>query len=499
MNPVAGRPELLYLRVAQSFESQIQDRALRVGDKLPSLRELSRRRGISVGTAVAAYEWLERRGTIEVRPRSGYYVSDLRPSAPEPHIVARSRPPTRVALADVVLEIQANARDGGLFPFGEAVIVPELLPTARLNRAVRKATSAFPQHAARYEEPAGSHLLRRQIARLAYRLSFRCTPDEVIVTNGAMEALNLAIQAVARPGDVVGVESPGCYEALRSLESLGVKALEIPVGPRHGPDRTQLERAAREHGIKALLMSSCCHNPLGYDLPDSTKAEIVALGERLRIPVIEDDSFGDLAFSPQRPKPFKAFDSTGSVLYCGTYSHLVAPGFHLGWIHAGRFRAEVEALKAITTSATPTLPQLAFAEFLEAGAYERHLRKLIKVLTHSTRALAAAIAEHFPRGTRMTHPAGGFFVWVQLPENLSGLELYRAALKEGIAVVPGILFSPHGQFRDFIRLSCGWAWSDRAERAVRTLGSLVKGLSRRRSPTRRTPSRTSRRGPSSRY
>jgi DNA-binding transcriptional MocR family regulator len=438
---------------------------------------LSRRLGISVGTAVAAYEWLERQGTLEIRPRSGYYVAHREPDVREPRTVTRSRPPTRVALADLVLEIQANARDPGLFPFGEALVSPDLLPSTRLNRAVRRAASAFPGHAVRYEEPSGSFALRRQIARLGYRLSFGFKPDEVIVTSGAMEALSFAVRVVARAGDAVAVESPGCYEALRCLESLGVRALEIPVRPRQGPDCALLERGAREHRIKALLMSACCHSPLGCQVPDSVKAGIVALAARLEIPIIEDDAFGDLSFSPQRPKPLKAFDSTGSVLYCGADTHVVAPGFHLGWLHPGRFLADVRALKAITTIGSPAIPQLAFAEFLAAGAYERHLRRLIRVMAHSTRALAAAIAEYFPRDTRISHPEGGFYVWVELPGNRSGLRLYRAALQNGIAIVPGIVFSPHRQFRNCVRLSCGFPWSARAEGAVARLGSLVERLS----------------------
>ena len=472
----ADRP--LYVSVAGSFESQIQNRSLKPGDKLPSVRELSRRLGISTATVVAAYGRLERHGAIVPRPKSGYYVAAQRPSVPEPRIENKARPPTRVAIGDIVLEVQKTARDSRLFPFGEAVIRPELLSAARLNRSVRMVASAFLQHATTYEAPAGNPRLRRQIARLAYRLSCTFAPEDVIVTSGAIEALNLAVRAVASPGDVVGVESPVCYEILQALESFGLKALEITSRPRLGPDPAELERAFRKHKIKCFLMSGSCQNPLGYVLPDSAKADIVALAGRLRLPIIEDDSFGDVAFSPQRPRPLKSFDTTDGVLYCASYSHIVAPGFHIGWVHAGRFRARVEALKGITTTTTPSLPQIALSEFLESGAYERHLRKLNDVLFRSTRTLSAAVAEHFPEGTRTTVPDGGFFLWVQLPGRISGLKLYQAALEEGIAIVPGMIFSAHKQFRDCLRLSCGWPWSDQAEAAVKKLGQLAERLLR---------------------
>ncbi len=471
-----GRP--LYVSVAGSFESRIQNRSLRPGDKLPSVRELSRRLGISTATTVAAYEWLERHGTIHARPRSGHYVTARPPGVPEPRTEARAGPPTRVAIGELVLEIQKTARNARVAPFGEAVVSPELLPTARLNRSVRMAASAFPEHAAIYEAPAGNPRLRRQIARLAYRLSCTFSPEDVIVTSGAIEALNLAVRAVANPGDVVGVESPVCYEILQALESFGLKALEITARPRRGPDLAELERAFRKHKIKCFLMSGSFQNPLGYLLPDQAKADIVSLAERLRVPIIEDDSFGDVTFSPQRPRPLKSFDRTGGVLYCASYSHIVAPGFHLGWLHAGRFRARVEALKGVTTMTTSSLPQIALAEFLESGAYERHLRRLNDVLFQSTRTLGAAIAQHFPKGTRATLPDGGFFVWVQLPRNLSGFKLYQLALEAGIAIVPGMIFSAHKRFRDCVRLACGWPWSDQAEGAVRRMGQLAGRLLR---------------------
>jgi DNA-binding transcriptional MocR family regulator len=248
------------------------------------------------------------------------------------------------------------------------------------------------------------------------------------------------------------------------------------VRPRRGADLEKLARVAREHRVKAILAAVNCHNPLGHDLPDVTKAEIVALGARLRVPIIEDDTFGDLAFSPRRPKPLKSFDSGGNVIYCGSISHFVSPGFHLGWMHAGRFRTAIEARKAITASATPTLTQLAFADFIETGAYERHLRKLVKVLAESSRAVASAIIRYFPAGTRITRPDGGFYTWIELPDRCSGLDLYREALQAGLAIVPGSVFSPHRQFANCVRLSCGFSWSELADRRIDRLGRIAKRL-----------------------
>jgi DNA-binding transcriptional MocR family regulator len=468
----------LYLRVAQGFERQIRDRALMTGDRLPSVRKLSRSLGISAGTVAAAYEWLERQGAVVAQAKSGFYVAQPRNGSVEPKAVARPRPPTRVTLSDLVLEIQGNTRNPVLFPLGEAVIGQELLPDIRINRAVRRVASSRPSYATASNAPAGSPGLRRQIARQAYRLSFSVSPDDVIVTNGIMEAMNLAIQSVARPGEVVAIESPGCYEALRSLECFGIKALEIPMRARAGADLGRLARMVKAHRVKAILTAPCCQNPLGHGLPDATKAEIVALGAKLGIPIIEDDTFGDLAFAPRRPRPLKSFDSRGNVIYCGPISQFVAPEFHLAWMHAGRFKEAIESRKSITASATPVLTQQAFAEFMESGAYERHLRKLVRALAESTRAMVSAVTKYFPAGTRLTLPDGGFYTWIELPDGRRGLALYRAALKEGLSIIPGVVFSPHRQFDDCIRLSCGFAWSAEADRQIARLGLIAKRLDR---------------------
>jgi DNA-binding transcriptional MocR family regulator len=475
LEPSAREPATpLYVRVARTFESQIENGSLKPGDRLPSVRELSRRLGISVSTAVAAFAWLERHGAIHARPKSGHYVSAAYPPTAAPRARRECPPsPSRVALADIVVDIHQAAHRPGMARFGNAVIAPELLPEGRLNRSVRLAAAAFPRHATTYESPAGNPRLRRQISRLAYRLACNIAPDEVIVTCGATEALNLGIRAVASPGDVVAVESPGCFEMLQALESCGMKALEIPARPRDGMDLDVLDSAIRRHAVKSILMTANCHNPLGYVLPDGVKADVVALARRHRIPIVEDDAFGDLAFAEHRPRPLKSFDTDGNVLYCASFSHLLAPGLHIGWVHAGRFHKRVEALKSITTLATATLPQLALAEFLESGGYERHLRKLTGTLLRNIRLLGASVARHFPVGTRATYPDGGYVLWVQLPRGIKGFDLYSAALEHRIGILPGILFSPSRRFRDCVGILCGAPWTEDSERAIATLGRLA--------------------------
>jgi DNA-binding transcriptional MocR family regulator len=472
--PVASAPDGCpkYLKLAKAFERQMRNGVLRVGDRLPSVRQLSDDHRISVATAIGCYGWLERQGYVRARPKSGFYVSRApQAESPAPALALRVHRPIAVRMSDVASVNPTEVRADNL-ELGPAIVGASLLPMNRLNRSIRIALSAFTDNAVRYEDARGNLRLRRQIARLVFRQGATCVPDDVIVTSGATEALNLSIRAVAKPGDVVAVESPGCYEILQVLESLHMRALEVPHVPRQGINLNLLSTALAKHPIKAMIMNATCHNPLGDCVTDARKAEIVAFATEHDIPIVEGDTFGDLVFSGERPRPLKAFDRTGIVLQCASLAHYVAPGFNLGWANPGRWRAEVERLKAFTNLATARLPQLAMAEFLESGAFDKHLKQLRVALWRSVEAARHEILRTFPQGTRVSQPEGGFVLWIQLPAGYDGVQVQREAAAAGINILPGAVFSPNKQFKDCIRISCGHPF-DILKPAIRTLARLI--------------------------
>lgn len=461
-----------YLKLARGFERQLRSGVLRVGDRLPSVRQLRDEHRVSAATAVGCYLWLERQGYVRARPKSGYYVSRAPvPEGPPPEVSSKVRGPVPVR-TPAVGDAAAPADTSTLLELGPAVVGPSLLPMNRLNRSIRIALSAFTDNAVRYEDPRGNLRLRRQIARLVFRQGATCVPDDVIVTSGVTEALNLCIRAVAKPGDVVAVESPGCYEILHALESLQIRALELPHIVKKGIDLDTLASAARKHRIKALILNATCHNPFGDCVDDASKAEIVEFGADNDVAIIESDTFGDLVFSGERPRSLKSFDKTGAVLQCASLAHHVAPGFNLGWANAGRWRGEVERLKGFTNVAAPRLPQLAMAEFLESGGLEKHLRQLRLALWRSVQSTRQEILRLFPRDTRVSQPEGGFVLWVQLPSEHDGVDLQRKALASGIRILAGASFSPSNQYRNCIRISCGHPF-ETIKPAIRTLARLL--------------------------
>jgi DNA-binding transcriptional MocR family regulator len=198
----------------------------------------------------------------------------------------------------------------------------------------------------------------------------------------------------------------------------------------------------------------------------------VAFATRHDVPLIEGDPFGELVYSGRRPRPLKAFDTSGIVLQCASLAHYVAPGFNVGWASGGRWHAELERVKAFTNVAGARLPQLALAEFLESGAFERHVKQLRLALWKTVEASRQEILATFPEGTRVSRPEGGFVLWIELPASYDGIEVQRKAAAAGITILAGPLFSPTRQYRSCIRISCGHPF-EILRPSLRTLARLL--------------------------
>ncbi|MDX1549115.1 MAG: PLP-dependent aminotransferase family protein, partial [Lysobacter spongiicola] len=296
--------------------------------------------------------------------------------------------------------------------------------------------------------------------------------DGIVVTNGALEALNLCIGAVTSPGDAVLVESPCFYATLQILERRRLQAIEVPTHPREGIDLDAVETAISRHRPRACWVMSNFQNPLGASMPVQRKRELVELLARHGIPLVEDDVYAELYFGRERPVPAKAFDREGLVMHCSSFSKSLAPGHRIGWVAGGRFTARIARHKLTTTLNTNVPSQLALSHYLQRGGFDRHLRRLRRTLAEQQAQCLGAVGRHFPRGTRVTRPAGGYFLWLELPEGTDALAVQRRAAAEGISVAPGPMFSASRGFGHCLRLNCGHPLDARAQAALATLGRL---------------------------
>ena len=465
----------LYETLADEIATSIASGVLRAGDKLPSVRDACAARGVSPSTVFQAYYLLEARGLIRAQPRSGYYVNAPAESLPpEPGASCPGGESTELAISERIFDILGSVRNRDVTPLGSAFPSPLLFPLPRLAQAMAAHLKRQDPRDTVEDLAPGNPRLRRQIA-LRYLIGGINLPaGDIVVTNGALEALNLCLQAVTQPGDTVMVEAPTFYGALQALERLGLKALEVPTHPRTGIDLDAMQAAILRHAPRACWLMTQFQNPLGCLMPDDRKRQLVELLARHDIPLIEDDVYGELYFGAARPVPAKAYDTRGLVLHCSSFSKCLAPGYHIGWASAGRFAQQVQRLKLSSTLSASGPAQGAIAEYLEQGGYDRHLRRLRQTLHAQQERMADAIAQAFPAGTRVTRPQGGFFLWLELPAAVDALSLHRQALARGISVAPGPIFSASGQFGSALRLNYGYPWEASTEAAIRTLGELAR-------------------------
>lgn len=466
----------LYESVAAHLVGLIEGGTFRVGDRLPSVRQLCRQRQVSVSTVMEAYRLLEDQGRVEVRPQSGHYVCAYEKTLPgEPAASQPAAQPATISHEALMLRILREAENPALAPFGAALPDVALLPTEKLHRAYMTVARREGDVLSRYSVPPGCLSLRTQIARRLLATGCTLPPEQLVITSGCQEALTLALRAVCRPGDAVAVDSPVYFNILQLLETLGLRALELPTDPREGICLPPLADALRAGQVSACLFQSNFSNPLGGSMPPEKKRELVTLLARHNVPLIEDDIFGDLYFDPERPDVAKAYDRKGLVLLCSSYTKTLSPGYRIGWIAAGQFQAEVERLKFASTVATATPLQYAVAEFLSNGGYDHHLRSVRRIYSQRMGAMAQAVGRYFPAGTLVSRPQGGFVLWVECPPEIDSMRLASLALEAGISIAPGPIFTAQDRYRNCLRLNAAY-FSETTTPALRTLGNLAASL-----------------------
>ncbi|UKJ06606.1 PLP-dependent aminotransferase family protein [Solitalea lacus] len=463
----------LYEQIAFNIQRLIEQEVLKAGDKMPSVRMLSAEQKVSMSTVFQAYYLLEKKGMIEARPRSGYYVKKSPKRNAEPSATSTWKLPINVRVDSLVSDFIKPFEKDSIVDLSIAGPSVDLLPVAKLNKSIQAVLRQNKGNSFQYSFPPGDENLLRQIARLSMHWGGSLSSNEIIVTNGCMEAINICLRAVAKQGDTIAIESPTYYGVLQTIESLGMKVLEIATYPDKGIDVDELEKALDKTEVAACLFTLNFNNPLGSCMPDAEKKRLVDLLAEREIPLIEDDILGDIYFGKSRPKTAKTFDKKGLVLLCSSFSKTIAPGLRVGWTAPGLYKEKVERLKFMTSISAPTLMQQAVAHFLENGRYDNHLKTLRLSYHIQMRKYREAIFRYFPEGTKVTDPQGGHVMWIELPSEIDTTILQGKALAHGIAILPGSIFSAQKRHQHFIRIGYCNQFTPEIENALGVLGRLV--------------------------
>ena len=478
MKTILGDKEQhIYQQIADNVEKLIIDETMKAGDKLPSVRILSKEKGISVSTAFQAYYALESKGLIESRPKSGYYVKYNPKKFPK--LPQKSKPDdieSNISVNDITSRIYNDIDAANMLRFSMAIPPAELLPVAKLNKAIIRAVQKTKDSGTAYEHKQGNIELRKQISKLTFNWLGQIPEHEIIVTAGCSEALVISLKAATKPGDTVAIESPTYFGILRILELLGLKTVEIPTDPEIGVDLDRLKKSILKFNIKACLFITNFNNPVGCCMPDTTKKLLVEMLSELAIPLIEDDIYGELFFGAQRPLTCKSFDRNGLVLYCTSVTKSIAPGFRIGWAIPGKFLEKASNIKISYSGPTATVTQSALAYFLENGRYAYHLKEMRKKLYTQCLRYMQAITDYFPDDTRVSRPQGGFVLWIELNKEIDTFVLNQRALMQNVSFAPGHIFSLQPKYKNCLRISFGQPWSCEIERGLKIIGKLAGSM-----------------------
>jgi DNA-binding transcriptional MocR family regulator len=466
-----------YRQIAGNIEKLIENGVFRSGSKLPSVRVVCREQGVSLSTVLEAYYYLEGKGLILSRPKSGYYVSNLKTNR-----IAKpgASMPVNVLNADethnLVGKVFSTFQAASDVVFSVGVPSVEFLPVARLNKELARAVRSLPGSGTQYESVQGNERLRRQIALQSIHWNGNLSADDIIITSGCMDAVSLCLMAVTRSGDSIAIESPVYFGLLQLAQALGLNVIELPTDAQTGINLTALKKLAAGGRIKACCLTSNFNNPLGSTIPAKNKKEITEFLTDHQVAIIEDDIYGDLYFGSSRPLSCKSFDTAGNVLWCGSISKTLAPGYRIGWVAPGKFKEQVLRQKLFSSISSVTLQQEVVATFFETGRYENHLRKLRYTLHTNHLKMIDTIARYFPAGTRVSRPQGGFMLWIELPRQFDTSELYDVFLKRHIRIAPGRMFTLQNQYHNCMRLSFGMVWNEKVEQAVAEMGEIMKAM-----------------------
>ncbi|KAB0291783.1 PLP-dependent aminotransferase family protein [Vibrio fortis] len=440
-----------YLAVEQHIKNQIEDGILHVHDRLPSIRQLSTQLNMSKNTVIRAYQELEATGLIYSVPKSGYRVQEL-----ELVTLKKYSRPQKVDLLSVTRSVLSRP-DGKL-----KLLTGSAHPNVN-NPAIRSLYAEIGRHSrlqtqlpGYYQLPPGDDQLVKQILKITQDIGVPASANEIAITHGAQQAISLALRALTEPGDVVAVESPCYFGNLLLLESLGLKALEIPTSVHSGIDIRALQDAIEKWPVKTVLVTPNFANPTGSRMPLYNRKALLEITKQL--PIIEDDVFGSLAYDAPLPS-LKELDKDGRVIYVSSLSKTLDSRLRIGWLLSGQYQPQIEKFLLCDNMGSSNLMQSAVGQFLTSGRYRSHIAKMKRLYQANYKQFHTALTEslnQYPQVKGRYHLSrteGAFLIWLTLPDSFDSYELYLDCLEHKLGILPGTVFGTNDQYKHCVRFS----------------------------------------------
>jgi 2-aminoadipate transaminase len=467
----------LYMQIARFIHQQIRIGNLPPGSSLPPIRALAARLGVSKAVVSLAYDELATAGMVEGRVGAGTVVTASEEQAARRWREIDPGPPTDQAGA--LYDLLRLANRPGLIRFNLDTPASSLLPTEAFNRSMRAALHEHGPEAYTYGPPEGAPQLREMIARFLATRGISTRPDQILITAGAQNGIDLVVRSLLLPGDTVLVESPCHLGALQVFAACRVHVEAIPVDAQ-GLDPDRVADLCARFKPRLLYTNPTYQNPTGSTMPLERRRHLVKVAEQYDLTILEDGVCNELEFHSPAPPALCAFG--GPVIHVGSFTKSLLPGLRLGYVVASPEQVQrFTRVRQATDVNSPMVLQLALAHFMAAGHLERHLPMLRQELRYRQSRMVAAVEGSFPAGTSWTAPAGGMHLWVRLPEQVGVVDLYRRALASDLAFAPGDLFFPGPAPAPYLRLSYGNVSPGEITEGIARLGTVLQEACRVRS------------------
>jgi 2-aminoadipate transaminase len=405
---------------------------------------------------------------------------------------------TQRMTGSVIRELLKLTEQPDVISFAGGLPAPEIFPVEEFAAAAGRVLRDVGPRALQYGATEGYQPLREMIVRHAERYSLRITPDNVLITSGSQQALDLLGKILINPGDRILVESPTYLGALQAWSAYGAEYVAVP-SDEHGMITGALEAALRV-GPKFIYVLPNFQNPTGVTLSLERRRRLVELADRYGVPIVEDDPYGQLRFEGKHLPSISVLDGRalhngdavyrGNVIYLSTFSKILAPGIRLGWVVAPpEVIGKLVQAKQGADLHTATFNQMVAYEVAREGFLDQHVKVICRVYRERRDVMLAAMGEHFPHGVRWTRPEGGLFLWVTLPHGMDSAKLLRVAIEQRVAFVPGEPFHPCGGGQNTMRLNFSNATPEKIHEGIARLGRVLDvSLRKRSSPVDRQPS-----------
>lgn len=458
----------IYKQLANQFIEDIQHAKLCEGDKMPSLRQLSQQHSVSMSTAVSCYQELESQGWIQSRPQAGYFV------APRQH--SHQTPELKQFVSTVSTVRNFNSVHSALRgPLGVSSTANDEQAVTELERSFRRALRRMGDRLNHYPDVQGEPLLRQALSTHFSKVGVHFSASDLVVTAGCMSALKAAIESCTETGDAIAISSPCFNGIIELLGQMARKIVEIP-SLDDGIDLAQLEAHFQQGNVKAGIFCTSHMNPQGISMSAQQKQTLAHLANQYQIPVIEDDVYLELSYSDHTPLPAKYYDQAGYILWCGSVSKSLSPGYRLGWCLPGRYQSTYQGQFGASCYGVSTPVQLAVADFIDSGQYAKQLRrrkhKLLSLRKDYLDYLTAQLPEHI----KISNPQGGMVLWIQAP-GLDSKQLQSEIETHKIDIRLGHLFTTLDLYSDCVRINMGYPLEGRAKEELDTLIDLLITLS----------------------